>query len=848
MKINKIKSRITQKSYLGLFILIIWHILIGQVFAQQNSTSSAEIQGYIDSFIVNEEKFHAQGWAAPTDLQTNIVSIIIKLDGIKVYEGSPERFNRPDVTKATNRADWIMSGWRIESALPPQIKNGKYDIEVAATLDNGHTEKLLNSAQAQQVYIGETLEQGLPSNWKIKIFVLSIFAFLIIIYFTSHKITNFFSQGESRFIRFFTPSLIFGYALSLGFFGLVALGITGSSFSLGLAQTPYVNSNVQHISGTNQPIRSDEWLVFTPLSIAQYNHVPRFPIVNKNIGEDGQNMLIAGMLSVPVAHISSIAKPATWGFFLFDLKRALSWQWNFPIFAGLLALWAAICILLPNQWKFSFLIALYFSLSPYVKAWSNWPAYAVFFPSLCFVIAIAIIKSKGSKYTLFLLGGILGISLAGYALVLYPPWQISLAYLFAAIFLGVVIKDKLHQQFSVNKLFAFGIALSTTGAILALWWKDAYPAVEAIRNTVYPGQRAAITGGNGSFQELLRGFSNLITLYKVNPNFSNQSEVSSFFYVLAPLGILFIYRWHQKALDAVDFFLASIIIFILYFTFVGIPSVVAVLTQWGRVQPLRADIALGLSAILLCGLLLKKPFLKHPGIHSKLAAAIVAFTWAGITFLALDIHQKTIIPEPSSWYIAGLTLISAVLAYYLVTGKARAFIYLNLLLSLITVWKFTPNNIAPSHVTAELPIHNPRQKQESHIQNERILVMGSQIPSMYLAAAGIPIANGVFYYPQKTLWERLDADHNEVNKYNRYQHLIYTNQSIKNERGYEIDSPSPDVVKISIDLDRFDFSKAGASFITAPTAMEENLRRNHNLDYIKSHEGWAWFKVLSRSR
>src|SRR5215831_21306058 len=38
-------------------------------------------------------------------------------------------------------------------------------------------------------------------------------------------------------------------------------------------------------------VRSDEWLVTTPMALAQLSHRPRFPVVNTNIGE-GQNMLI----------------------------------------------------------------------------------------------------------------------------------------------------------------------------------------------------------------------------------------------------------------------------------------------------------------------------------------------------------------------------------------------------------------------------------------------------------------------------------------------------------------------------------------------------------------------------
>ena len=248
-----------------------------------------------------------------------------------------------------------------------------------------------------------------------------------------------------------------------------------------------------NIWGKDQPVRSDEWLVLTPLAIAQYNHRPKFPVVNQNLGEDGQNMLIVGMVGVPVAHISSIAKPAIWGFFLFDLKRALSWYWCFPIFACLFALWGVVALLLPEDWRSSFLIALWFSLSPYVAAWSHWPAYTVFFPSLALLSAIAILKSH-SKYLLPVWSCILGMSLAGFILVLYPPWQISLAYLFLALAMGIVVRDKLYRNFNKTKWAFYGIAIVIAGLILWKWWSDAHQAIRFMLATVYPGQRSAEVG------------------------------------------------------------------------------------------------------------------------------------------------------------------------------------------------------------------------------------------------------------------------------------------------------------------------------------------------------------------
>src|SRR6185437_13647930 len=117
----------------------------------------------------------------------------------------------------------------------------------------------------------------------------------------------------------------------ISYFSLIALGISGSSIGL-LYRSFSSEVKTTTIAFSPKPIRSDEWGVFTPMAIGQFNHKPAFPIINQNIGLEGENMLIFGMTGMPVKHISALAKPATWGFFLFDLKSALAWYWWFPIF------------------------------------------------------------------------------------------------------------------------------------------------------------------------------------------------------------------------------------------------------------------------------------------------------------------------------------------------------------------------------------------------------------------------------------------------------------------------------------------------------------------------------------
>src|SRR5690606_27464754 len=127
-------------------------------------------------------------------------------------------------------------------------------------------------------------------------------------------------------------------------------------------------------------------------------------------------------------HVSALAKPATWGFFVFDLKRALAWQWWAPIFGCLFALWGVMRLLLPGRWVVSLAVSVVFLSSAYVAAWSNWPAHAVLFPAAGLCAAHAMLFAR-SWWICTALAVLLGLALAGFVLILYPPWQVSLGCL-----------------------------------------------------------------------------------------------------------------------------------------------------------------------------------------------------------------------------------------------------------------------------------------------------------------------------------------------------------------------------------------------------------------------------------
>src|SRR5436305_230306 len=99
---------------------------------------------------------------------------------------------------------------------------------------------------------------------------------------------TFWSQAHGRFLAF----------LSALFVLEVALGIHGYSMPewhrwIDGSPAPEV------LLGSPKSIRSDDWNLDLPLMLAQREHSPQFPVINRNIGF-GYNMLAP--IQTPAAH------------------------------------------------------------------------------------------------------------------------------------------------------------------------------------------------------------------------------------------------------------------------------------------------------------------------------------------------------------------------------------------------------------------------------------------------------------------------------------------------------------------------------------------------------------------
>ncbi len=128
-------------------------------------------------------------------------------------------------------------------------------------------------------------------------------------------------------------------------------GFSGSSMRLAMKDSPLLVHDAKPWQGDARFIRSDEWNILIQMAIGQVNAPKKFSVINSNVGIDGNNMLIIGMTGVPVSHVSSLAKPATWGFWILDMRSALAWHWWLPFFGCFLALWALMIRFFRLNWR-----------------------------------------------------------------------------------------------------------------------------------------------------------------------------------------------------------------------------------------------------------------------------------------------------------------------------------------------------------------------------------------------------------------------------------------------------------------------------------------------------------------
>lgn len=862
----------------------------------QNITQAQQINSVKGSFdVINgalkqNGTANFYGWAISENVNDPVISIEIYFDDLLIAKTNQIDQIREDVARAFDNAQWAKSGWHITQKLPISLASKKYTPSAEAITRQGQRFKLNKSSLLSEVTIAEAFAPNLRQK------ALKALPFMLIALFAIAYSGFILALNRGFLLRkYVKPQIELLITIWLVFACFVAAKVHGSQINLLFervapqntaitdnAALPVSISTLSKLFGadagrlinnipdeflfiTPRQIRSDEWLVETPYAISQANHIPAFPIINTNLGIQGQNMLIAAtQRGVPVWHIAILGRPATWGYLLFGIEHGLAWAWWFPLFACFSALLLFFNLLLGEAWRLAVIGSTWFCGSAFVMAWSLWPAYVVFFPAiLAYCFYHVLISPHRSVPHHILLGVFMGLCLAGYVLVLYPPWQIATGYLFTFIVIGLIIRDRSHlpKHIGIHILTTFSFTIIVASVLLLFFYIDAREAISTMTQTVYPGQRVGLTGGTYPFWRLLAGNFNFVTLYNDSIKSSNQSQIASFIHLFPAIFIVIALQprlW--KIIGPVAWSVILYLIMILVYDFWGFPKWFTELTLLGRMQPTRDDIGIGLGSIILCVYFIARMnssnyFHKYKNRSYKFAVAFAIITMSGMTFIngVINIRLMPDIAVTPGTLLLVIGVIS-ILCFAIFTTNKSLLTLMVFLICIIPTISFNPISIGvPNYEQLELAQQIKHVMTQSNPQTDWWASYGedqhpvdANLPSVLIQTLGGKTLTGTFWYPQMNFWQYIEPNDQRSKIYNRYSQVYFVppqNQAITE---ITLSNPLTDITQVNIHPLNSGLKAIGLRYFVARPDQVAQIVSNPSIRLISqtSDQRYAIYEIL----
>lgn len=562
------------------------------------------------------------------------------------------------------------------------------------------------------------------------------------------------------------------------------------------------------IIGVPRAIRSDEWRVQTPLYLSQSSS--DFPLINTNYALSGQNMVVA--YNAPVKHISIIGKPFNWGFLLLGAEKGISWYWCFKIITLLLLSYEFCMILTKKNKALSIMGSIWITFTPTIQWWFMQHLGDVVYFSLLLMVSIYHYFRKANPYFKILLACLIGISIIGFTLVIYPAFQVPFAY----IILGFVIleiykawKKHIINKFDVINIF-FTLVISFT--IIAITIFNSLDAIVASLETVYPGSRVSI-GGEFTLDRLTDFVLNAMLPFKI-PSVANQVELSTsfhFLYFVIPLLPFVIKSKVEIKENIFGLFLIFISCLLTIFTFVSIPEELSKATLFSFVTSGRAWQAVSVVSVFVSiwfiGFITNK---SHILLNRYIFGIILLIS---LGYVYISIGNEFYINYIGRKFILVMIFL-LLISFVLIFVKQRVLLY-SIILILSVVSGFTVNPVVQGIDAIQDKVLSRKVKDIVEENPEELWMSESTELYHFVQMQGAKSIDGVRFYPDKNLMRWIDPEFEMENIWNRYSHLRYQLSSEKTE----MFNPSPDILQINLNIE--DIEKLKVKYILTSRPLSD---------------------------
>ena len=621
--------------------------------------------------------------------------------------------------------------------------------------------------------------------------------------------------GKERIFRYRYP--IAGVVFVL----CIIFEITGSSIG---AMTHYFGHQEPNIVfGLSRSIRTDEWAFFTPITWSQYlDPKGAFSYFSSVLrGESTDVFLIHGQ---PVASLLMIYKPFLIGYLFLPVGKGMAFFWCGRFIALFMASFEFGRMISKDNRKLALGYAFVITLSPCVQWW-----FAINgFVEMLFSFQVSLLcfnkyLTTGNTGKRAIYAAVITICAGGYILTMYPAWMIPLSYVLVACIVAMIWirkREKVIRRITGKDGAVIAGCLLVLAGSLAYVFTQSKDTIMTTMATVYPGSRTS--NGGGVFFPMFDYYMDIWFSLKDSAPFWNQCEAASFL-SLFPIGYyLMIRNWiRTRKADPLSIAMCVSSLFILIYTALGLPDLIAKLTLMDHSTANRTYVIVAIANVIL--LFREASKAKEGGkfrFSIEYAIIPILFTAGGL-YVAYRVDP--------GYYSTAMIVIDVILFLFLFFGAVcscervrKAWIAGIIVVSLFSGLLVNPVRAGVKDVQ-EIPELQMAEEVARKDPEALWVLEGFGYPvTNALLLKGIPTVNSTNIYPDIERWKRIDPDEKYIDVYNRYAHIqiIYTAQEPE-EKFYLL---GPDYFQVF--LNREDMKKLGIKYIFTPggIAGEDGFR------------------------
>ena len=589
------------------------------------------------------------------------------------------------------------------------------------------------------------------------------------------------------------------YLIGIFLFVVVVLGgFHGSSISIfnDIIEPGSNVSSSETIIGRTREIRSDEWDISSLMVLSQLTPLNELSPINKTMmGGIGSNVELFPKL--PTKSLSVLLSPRCLGFLFLPEDNAFSFYWFFEYFLLFFASFEFLMLVTKKKKLLSLVGTIAIVFSAVVQWWefTNILAYGML--AIVFFDKFLNSNSYLKKIIFSLLIGYCGVL---YIMSLYPAWMVPFGYFFLGIVIWQLIDNKGKYKWK-DFLLLVPIVLITIAGMLIPTILNASEVIELMSNTAYPGGR--FSTGAEDLEKLFYYPASFVLPFVNSTNASETAQFLSLYPLTLIMGLYYIIKNRKEGKkDFLIPILMIVIVFLSIWNYVEIPDFLAKITLLYMSKPARTVTGVGFASCILMFVIIANYSRKIEDKKTVIKDLLLA--------LIVLIPVLYFVKEYCSFISIPLLLVIAVLYFIIFYLFIRNDIKAKKILCIIIVLVSLCSGVLvhPLSRTVNAVYDKPIAKEiQSIVKKDPDGLWVSEFiqAANYVHANGAKTLNSTNYYPNFSLWKKIDPKGKYEKRWNRYSTLSVniiedkTNIKLVAADHLALNLNSDDMCKINID-------------------------------------------------